>query len=50
MKMSMDIDKALLKSVVHAYGCESKTEAVKMALREMDCKYASTNSSRTTWA
>jgi Arc/MetJ family transcription regulator len=36
MKMTMHIDEALLKRVVEAYGCESKTEAVEMALREMD--------------
>jgi hypothetical protein len=34
----MHIDEALLKRVVEAYGCESKTEAVEMALREMDRK------------
>jgi hypothetical protein len=34
----MHIDEALLKRVVDAYGCESKTEAVEMALREMDRK------------
>ena len=38
MKMTMHIDEALLKRVVEAYGCESKTEAVEMALREMDRK------------
>jgi hypothetical protein len=36
--MTMHIDEALLKRVVEAYGCESKTEAVEMALREMDRK------------
>ena len=36
MKMTMHIDEALLKRVVEAYGCESKTEAVEMALREME--------------
>jgi hypothetical protein len=36
MKMTMHIDEALLKRVVEAYGYESKTEAVEMALREMD--------------
>ncbi len=38
MKMTMHIDEALLKRVVEAYGCESKTEAVEMSLREMDRK------------
>jgi hypothetical protein len=38
MKMTMHIDEALLKRVVEAYDCESKTEAVEMALREMDRK------------
>lgn len=38
MKMTMHIDEALLKRVVEAYGCESKTEAVEMALMEMDRK------------
>ena len=38
MKITMHIDEALLKRVVEAYGCESKTEAVEMALREMDRK------------
>lgn len=36
MKMTMHIDEALLKRVMEAYECESKTEAVDMALREMD--------------
>ncbi len=35
MKMTMHIDDALLARVVAAHGCESKTEAVDMALREM---------------
>jgi len=32
----MHIDEALLKRVMEAYECESKTEAVDRALREMD--------------
>lgn len=36
MKMTMHIDEALLKRVMEAYECETKTEAVEMALREMD--------------
>ena len=36
MKMTMHIDEALLKRVMEEYECESKTEAVEMALREMD--------------
>ncbi len=36
MKMTMHIDEALLTSVIREYGCESKTEAVEMALREAD--------------
>jgi Arc/MetJ family transcription regulator len=36
MKMTMHIDEALLARVMAAYGCETKTEAVEMALREMD--------------
>jgi len=35
MKMTMHIDGALLARVMAAHGCESKTEAVDMALREM---------------
>lgn len=35
MKMTMHIDEALLAKVMAAHGCESKTEAVDMALREM---------------
>lgn len=35
MKMTMHIDEALLARVMAAHGCESKTEAVDMALREM---------------
>ncbi len=36
MKMTMHIDEALLKRVMEAYECETKTDAVDMALREMD--------------
>jgi len=36
MKMTMHIDEALLSRVMEAYGCVSKTEAVEMALTEMD--------------
>lgn len=36
MKMTMHIDDTLLKRVIDAYDCESKTEAVNMALREVD--------------
>ena len=35
IKMTMHIDEALLARVMVAHGCESKTEAVDMALREM---------------
>lgn len=38
MKMTMHIDAALLKRVMKDYGYESKTEAVEMALRELDRK------------
>ncbi len=38
MKMTMHIDEGLLKRVMAAYGCATKTEAVEMALREMDRK------------
>jgi len=38
MKMTMHIDDELLDRVMKAYGYESKTEAVEMALREMDRK------------
>ena len=36
MKMTMHIDELLLERVMKAYGCESKTDAVDFALREMD--------------
>lgn len=38
MKMTMHIDEELLNRVVERFGCESKTEAVEMALKEMDRK------------
>lgn len=38
MKMTMHIDEALLKRVMEEYDFASKTEAVEMALREMDRK------------
>lgn len=38
MKMTMHIDEDLLDRVVKRFGCESKTEAVEMALKEMDRK------------
>lgn len=37
--MTMRIDDSLLDRIIAAYGCESKTEAVDMALREMDRKF-----------
>ncbi len=36
MKMTMHIDEELLKRVMKDYECETKTDAVDMALREMD--------------
>lgn len=36
MKMTMHIDEILLKRVMDAYGCATKTDAVEMALKEMD--------------
>lgn len=38
MKMTMHIDELLLERVIKAYGCESKTDAVDFALRELDRK------------
>jgi Arc/MetJ family transcription regulator len=38
MKMTMHIDEKLLDRVVEKFGCTSKTEAVEMALKEMDRK------------
>jgi Arc/MetJ family transcription regulator len=38
MKMTMHIDEELLDRVVKRFGCASKTEAVEMALKEMDRK------------
>ena len=39
MKMTMHIDEELLDRVIAAHGFASKTEAVDMALREMDRKH-----------
>lgn len=36
MKMTMHIDEILLNRVIETYGYASKTEAVEMALRELD--------------
>jgi hypothetical protein len=36
MKMTLHIDEALLKRVMEATGATSKTQAVDLALREMD--------------
>ena len=38
MKMTMHIDEKLLARVIDAHGFASKTEAVEMALKEMDRK------------
>ena len=38
MKMTMHIDEEVLDRVIAAHGFASKTEAVEMALREMDRK------------
>ena len=38
MKMTMHIDDALLERVINATGASSKTEAVSIALKEMDRK------------
>jgi Arc/MetJ family transcription regulator len=38
MKMTMHIDEKLLEGVMKTYGCETKTEAVDFALRELDRK------------
>lgn len=38
MKMTMHIDDALLSSVIRLTGAASKTEAVHLALRELDRK------------
>jgi len=38
MKMTMHIDEELLDRVVEKFGYTSKTEAVEMALKEMDRK------------
>ncbi len=36
MKMTMHIDEGLLDRVMKLYDCESKTEAVHLALRELE--------------
>ena len=36
MKMTMHIDEGLLDRVMKLYDCESKTEAVRLALRELE--------------
>ncbi len=36
MKMTMHIDEGLLDRVMKLHGCASKTEAVDLALREME--------------
>ena len=38
MKMTMHIDEDLLDRVVKRFACATKTEAVEMALKEMDRK------------
>jgi Arc/MetJ family transcription regulator len=38
MKITMHIDEDLLDRVVKRFACASKTEAVEMALKEMDRK------------
>jgi len=39
MKMTMHIDESLLRRVMAIYDCESKTEAVNLALREMERRH-----------
>ena len=39
MKMTMHIDEGLLGRVMELYACESKTEAVNLALREMERRH-----------
>jgi len=39
MKMTLQIDEALLARVMEAYEIETKTEAVHMALHEMDRRH-----------
>jgi Arc/MetJ family transcription regulator len=39
MKMTMHIDDELLSRVMEIYACESKTEAVNFALREMERRH-----------
>jgi Arc/MetJ family transcription regulator len=40
MKMTLHIDEALLDKVTSLYGCESKTAAVDLALKEMARRHA----------
>jgi Arc/MetJ family transcription regulator len=40
MKMTLHIDEALLDKVTSLYGCDSKTAAVDLALREMERRHA----------
>jgi len=39
MKMTLHIDEALLNRVTSIYGCESKTAAVALALRELERRH-----------
>lgn len=39
MKMTMHIDEDLLDRVIKIHGCASKTEAVDLALREMERRH-----------
>lgn len=39
MKMTMHIDAELLDRVIKIHGCASKTEAVDLALREMERRH-----------
>jgi Arc/MetJ family transcription regulator len=39
MKMTMHIDEELLHRVMSIYGCESKTSAIDLALREMERRH-----------
>lgn len=40
MKMTMHIDEGLLERVMRLHGCASKTEAVDLALRELERRHA----------
>jgi Arc/MetJ family transcription regulator len=39
MKMTMHIDEELLDRVIETYGFQSKTDAVEVALQEMDRRF-----------